>query len=67
MNIKRIEARAHLDYSVVVNNIINNKSMSDKRIIIYLCREIIVLQKYIFQLLLDRLEKKIKITELLDE
>lgn len=67
MNTKRIEARAHLDYSVVINNIITNKTMSDKRLIIYLCKQIIVLQKYIFQLLLDRVEKKGKILELINE
>ena len=67
MNIKRINARANLNHSEVISNIMENKTMSNERIIIYLCKEILTLQKYIYQLLLDRLEKKMKIGELLND
>lgn len=67
MNIKRIEARANISYSDIVKKIIDNKSMSIGKLLSYLCKELTILQKYILELLLDRVTTQIKIKELLND
>jgi len=67
MNTKRINARTNISYANMVEKIIDDKSMSVGELLLYLCKELTILQKYILELLLDRVEKKGKILELLNE
>lgn len=67
MNTKRINARTNISYADIVEKIIDDKSMSIGKLLLYLCRELTILQKYILELLLDRVSTQIKIKELLNE
>lgn len=67
MNIKRINARTNISYADMVEKIIDNKHMSVGKLLLYLCRELTILQKYILELLLDRIATQIKIKELLND
>lgn len=66
MNIKRIEARVHLNYREVVEKIVNDKSISPSHVVVWLLKELTILQKYILELLMDRINKQIKIKELIN-
>lgn len=63
MNIKQIEARVHLNYQDVVEKIVNDKSISPSHVVVWLIRELTTLQKYILELLIDRINQQIKIKE----
>lgn len=67
MNVKRINARANINYVDMVEKITDDKSMKGGELLLYLCKELTVLQKYILELLLDRIATQIKIKELLNE
>lgn len=63
MNVKRIKARTNLNYRKVVEKIVKDKSISPSHIIMWLMRELTLLQKYILELLLDRISTQIKTLE----
>ena len=67
MNIKRIEARTNIKYQNVVERIVNDKSISPSHVVVWLLRELTILQKYILELLMDRINKQIRIRELINE
>lgn len=63
MNVKRIKARTNLNYREVVEKIVRDKSISPSHIVIWLTRELTLLQKYILELLIDRISTQIKTLE----
>ena len=63
MNVKRIKARIKLNYREVIEKIVGDKSISPSHIIIWLSRELTLLQKYILELLIDRISTRIKTLE----
>ena len=67
MNVKRINARANINYVDMVKKITDDKSMNGGELLLYLCKELTVLQKYILELLLDRVSTQIKVEELLND
>ena len=67
MNIERIKARTNIEYQNVVEKIVDDKSMSPSHVVFWLIRELTILQKYILELLIDRINKQIKIKELINE
>lgn len=66
MNTKKIRARVSLNYREIVEKIVDNKSMKPAGIIIWLIRELTILQKYILELLVNRIEQQIKLKELVN-
>lgn len=67
MNIKNIKARVNINYREVIEKIVNDESLTAINTIIWLVRELTILQKYILELLLDRLSTQIKVKELLND
>ena len=65
MKIKRIEKRVKINYRECVEKIVNDESLKIVDVIIWLLKELTTLQKYILELLMDRVDKQIKIKELL--
>ena len=66
MNVKRIEARTNLNYRKVVEKIVGDKSITPSHIVVWLTRELTLLQKYILELLIDRISTQVKMS-LLEE
>lgn len=67
MNIKQIKSRVKVNYREIITKIIDDESMKVVDVIIWLIRELTILQKYILELLLDRIETQVKVKELLNE
>ena len=63
MNVKRIKARTNLNYRKVVEKIVGDKSISPSHTVIWLIRELTLLQKYILELLIDKVKTQIKMLE----
>ena len=63
MNIKKIKARTNIDYGKIVDKIVNDKSISPSHTVIWLIRELTTLQKYILELLIDKVKTQIKMLE----
>lgn len=63
MNVKRIKARLNLNYRKLIEKIVEDKSISQSHIIIWLISELTLLQKYILELLIDRISTQIKMLE----
>ena len=66
MNVKRIKARTNINYRKVVEKIVGDKSITPDHIVIWLIRELTLLQKYILELLIDRISTQVKMS-LLEE
>ena len=66
MNIEQIKARININYREVVEKIINDESISFSSLIIWSLKELTTLQKYILELLMDRMNQQIKIRELIN-
>lgn len=60
MNIKRIESRVKVNYQKVVEKIVDTKSISPSHVVLWLIKELTILQKYILELLIDRIETELK-------
>lgn len=60
MNVKQIRARVNLNYREIVEKIVDDKSLTPGDIVVWLIKELTILQKYILELLVDRIETKLK-------
>ena len=65
MNILRTKSRVNINYSSVLDKMIE-KSVPLKLILKYLLIELTTLQKYILELLVDRIEQQIKLKGLIN-
>lgn len=63
MNIKKIKTRVNLNYQEIVEKIVDDKSLTAGDIVVWLIRELTVLQKYILDLLIDKIKTQIKMLE----
>lgn len=60
MNVEKIRARVNLNYREIIEKMVDDKSLTPGDMIVWLIRELTVLQKYILELLVDRIETKLK-------
>lgn len=60
MNVEKIRARVNLNYREIIEKIVDDKSLTPGDMIVWLIRELTVLQKYILELLVDRIETELK-------